>query len=606
MLEPIQDLVKKNIAAAKCLVKVKKGKACLRLLNPSESAVHIHRDMVLAKVSDVHSNSISVLEDKSKTVRPPSQENQSDKEKPLIEFDLSGSDLNDEQKQTLRDLVLKNRDSFFLGIHDLGKTDAFSHRIDTEDVRPIRQAPYRTTPQTKENIDNQLDQLLEKDMITPSSSAWTSPIVMVKKKSGEYRMAIDYRKLNSVTKPISYPLPRLEEIFETLGDRKAKIFSTLDLASGFWEVPMDESTKEKAAFVCHRGVFEWNVMPFGLSGAPITFQMMMTQVLREMNWRYVLVYVDDVLVFSRSFEEHLDHLQTVFDKIREAKLTLKPEKCKFAVPKVKYLGHIISKNGVEVDPEKIEAVKSFPRPKKVKEVRSFLGLCNYYRKFVEGYSKLTSPLTKLLRKDAIFQWTDSCQKAFDSLKDALSSAPVLIFPDMNKGFTLTTDASNIAIGYVLSQEDSDGKDHPIAFGGRSLSRSEEHWSTSEKECLAVIEGCRKYDSYILHQHFTIYTDHKALTWLQTAKHNSSRLNRWALELQAFKPNILYKKGSSNGAADALSRRPYDTTSDEPISDGDNIPTPPIATVIVDNTCELKPGEPGETTLYYARCCATIH
>ena len=379
---------------------------------------------------------------------------------------------------------------------------------------------------------------------------------MVKKKSGEFRFAIDYRRLNRVTKPMSFPLPRLDDVFDTVGSANAKIFTTLDLASGFWQIPLDPETKHKSAFITHQGIYQFRKLPFGLMNSPMTFQLAMTQALRGMNWKYALIYVDDILIFSQNFEEHLQHLSQIFQRLREANLKLKPSKCKFATKSVIYLGHVLSKEGVHTDSSKIEAVKSFPIPKSQKEVRGFLGLCNYYRKFVKGFSIIASPLNALLRKEAKFTWSDECQTAFDSLKEALTSAPILAYPDMNKPFILSCDASGTAIGYVLGQLDDNGRERVIAYGGRALRDAERKWCIAERECLALVTAVKEYHAYLACTEFTIYTDHFSLKYLEKIKNANGRLGRWAIELQPYMKNICYKEGKKNGNADALSRRDY--------------------------------------------------
>ncbi|CAC5379676.1 Retrovirus-related Pol polyprotein from transposon 297 [Mytilus coruscus] len=299
-----------------------------------------------------------------------------------------------------------------------------------------------------------------------------------KRNSGE--IVLLEPKIKLPTKSSSFPIPRLENVFDTLGEVQPQILSCLDLQSGFWQVEVDDETKHKSAFIT-RNFFR---MPFGLKNAPISSQQLMSNVLRGLNWQFVLVYVDDILVFSKSFEEHLSHLEQVFTRLRDANLTLKPSKCVFAAKDVKYLGHIISKEGIKVDPEKTKAISTFPVPTRKKQVRSFLGMCNYYRRFVDSYSKIVTPLNGLLKKERerSFKWNKECQVAFDNLKQALLTPPVLAYPDMNKPFMVTCDASNSAIGFVLGQLDSQRKERVIAFGCKSLSKTEQVWSTTEKEC----------------------------------------------------------------------------------------------------------------------------
>ncbi|CAC5415726.1 unnamed protein product [Mytilus coruscus] len=320
---------------------------------------------------------------------------------------------------------------FAKDITELGCTKIGKHIIDTGDANPVRQFPYRTTPKTKEEINTFLDEMEEQGIIRKSMSPWSSPILLVAKPNGEKRIP--------------------------LGKKQAQTYSVSDMRQGFWQLELDEQSKGKTAFMTHRGQYEFNRLPYDLANSPATFNMIMNEVIRDLNWKSALVYVDDILIYSKNFEEHLCHLAALFDKLIEANLKLKPSKCQFACKEVQYLGHIITKEGIAVDPEKTASVHSFAAPKNVKEVRMFLGLCNYYRKFIHNYSKITSPLNQLLHKDQQFKWTDECQRSLETLKTKLTSAPILVFPDFNKEFILHTDASGTAIGYVLGQHDKDKK-----------------------------------------------------------------------------------------------------------------------------------------------------
>ncbi|CAC5382706.1 Transposon Ty3-G Gag-Pol polyprotein [Mytilus coruscus] len=351
----------------------------------------------------------------------------------------------------------------------------YQHVIETDDAPPVRKRFYRQTPQVFEEMNRQIEQMLKYDIIEESNNEWQSPVVMCKKKSGEMRFCVDYRLLIKYTRQNFFPLPRLEDVFDALGKAQVSIFSTLDLLSGYWQCGLNPKTAHKAAFVTPSGVYQWERLPFGLASAPSSFQHLLTQDPRSLNYKIALVYVDDILVFSRSFEEHVNHLQLVFDKLISAGLTLKPGKCLFARKEVIYLGHTISKEGVKVDTSKVDAVSSFSVPKNQKQIRSFLGLTNYYRKFIEGYSHITTPLNHLMGNDVPFEWSEKCQMAFDQLKKALCSAPILAYPNMSKPFILTTDASGTAIGYILGQLDSKGQEKVIAYGGRSLTQGERAW-----------------------------------------------------------------------------------------------------------------------------------
>ena len=389
--------------------------------------------------------------------------------------------------------------------------------------------------------------MLQNDIIEPSSSPWHCAVILVKKKSGEFRFAVDYRRLNSITKPQIFPLPRLDDMLDTIGETSAQYFSVLDMASGFWQILLDQETKHKSAFITHNGLNQFKTLPFGLSNAPMSFQIVMTEVLRGLNWKHVLRYIDDVLVLSRTLDEHLEHLQD-----------LKPSKCSFATKSVKYLGHQITRSGILVDSDKINAVRNFPTPKSLHDLRSFLELCNYYRRFVKNYSKISAPLNKLknLQKDEKFKWTEVSERAFINLKMAMTTRPVLSYPNMQRSFILSTDASGEAISYILGHKDDAGREHAIAYGGRALRSNEKKWSISERECLAAVEGVRQYRHFLEHQHFTVVTDHAALKWLKDIRHSSGRLSRWSMLLQGFNYEIVHKPGKSHSNADTLSRTTY--------------------------------------------------
>ena len=299
---------------------------------------------------------------------------------------------------------------------------------------------------------------------------------------------------------------------------------------------------------------------------------MLTQVLKNLNYKIALVYVDDILVLSKNFEDHIRHLQLIFDRLMAAGLTLKPSKCKFALKEVIYLGHRISKEGVKVDVSKVEAVRSFPVPKNETQVRSFVGLCNYYRKFVKNFTNIAKPLTELTKHNTPFEWTEKCQQAFEKLKDALCSPPILAYPDLTKPFILTTDASGSAIGYILGQLDSEGKERVCAYNGRSLSESEKKWPISEKECLAVLEGIKTYHVYLANSRFKVYTDHQALKWLSNIKQSTGRLARWAVLLQGYDYEICFRRGKLNSNADCLSRRDYPNNQSAPNEPEESLPS----------------------------------
>ncbi|CAF2205227.1 unnamed protein product [Rotaria magnacalcarata] len=443
-------------------------------------------------------------------------------------------------------------------------------------TQPSNMQPYRLPPSKKTIVDKQLDEMLEAGQIAPSRSPWASPIVLSPKKDGSLRFYVDYRKLNASTIRTAYPMPRVDDTLDSL--RAAQYISTLDLRSGYWQVEIDPDSRDKTAFITHRGLYEFLVMPFGLSNAPATFQRLMDIVLAGIKWQSCLVYIDDIIVFSPTFEQHIHDLSTVFDRPANAGLTLKASKCDFCRRELKYLGHLITADGIKPDLGLVASVQLFPQPTKIKDIQSFLGLTGYYRKFIKDYAKMAEPLISQLRSQQKskrplnhIEWSDKCTKAFEELKTALTQAPILQTPNFTEPFILEIDACDYGLGAILSQE-YDNQLFVIAYASRTQTAAERNYFPTEKEALAIYWATKHFRPYLEGTMIYIRSDCRALQWLLDTKDSSGRLARWAISLSAFNiVDIKYKPGKINTNCDTLSRYPLsphltllNTTSSPPL------------------------------------------
>ena len=462
-----------------------------------------------------------------------------------------------EVREQVQDHLIQSADIFALDDTQLGVTSWVEHSIDTGEAKPIKQRPWRTPLAYREKVIALVTDMLARGVVVPSRSSWASPVVLVAKKDGSLRFCVDFRKVNSVTHKDVYPLPRVDDILDSMGKNSAHYFSKLDLRSGYWQVKMAPSDQEKTAFTTFHGLFEFTVMPFGLCNAPATFQRLMEAVLHGLLGNFVSVYLDDIIIYSPTVEDHLKHLNSVFDRLRQAGLRLKPSKCQFLCSQIAYLGHVISADGIHPDPEKIIKIQSWPRPINQKELQRFAGLANYYRRFAKDFAKKFSPLRALLKVGVPFVWTPSAQKAFDEVKHLLTSPPVLTFPRLGQPFEIWTDASYSGLGAALCQEAEDGKIHPVAYASRGLLKHEQNYAVSELEGLAVVWALAHFHAYIVGQDVTVYTDHAALQSLLKAPKLSGRLMRWSLKLQQFMPTIKHRPGAMHVVPDALSRMPQE-------------------------------------------------
>lgn len=456
------------------------------------------------------------------------------------------------QQQDIKNIIHANYECF-KPISSHGTAKHTKHHISLlPNTTPIKQRQYPIPLSQQDEVQRQTKQMLKENVIQPSHSPWSSPLLLAKKKTGEWRFCIDFRRVNSATKKDVYPLPRIDDILNSL--RGAKYFSTIDLTSGYWQIPMDKQSREITAFRSPLGLYEFTVMPFGLANAPATFQRMMDNTLRDKINNGVLVYIDDIVIYGRTFEEHLKNLQETLTLLNQNGLKCKAEKCCFGYTEIKFLGHAVDSEGIHPDPGKIGSIIAAIEPKSEKEVRSFLGLCSYYRKFVKGFAIIAEPLNKLTRKDVRFEWTEETKRSFQQLKKRLCEAPVLHHFDPRYPIILSTDASGTGIGGVLGII-KDNREHLIACCSRSLNDHERNYGITEMECLAIVWSCEQFRHYLLGNKFTIKTDHSALTWLNSMKEKNRKVARWAIQLSEFNYVIEYRRGRENTNADYLSRYP---------------------------------------------------
>lgn len=440
----------------------------------------------------------------------------------------------------------------------LDSTNLIAHRIElTEEAKkqaPVRINPFPVSPKRQQQIDEELNNMLKAGLIERSYSDWALRLVPVDKPDGSVRLCLDARKLNDRTVRDSYPLPHADRILSRLGT--CKFISTIDLSKAFLQVPLHPKSRKYTAFsVLGRGLFQFTRMPFGLVNSPATLSRLMDRVLGGSELEpNVFVYLDDIIVISDTFEEHLEQLREVARRLRTANLSINVTKSKFCVAEVPYLGYILSQHGLRPNPDRIEAIVNFERPNSLKALRRFLGMCNYYRRFISNYSAVVQPLTDLLKdKPKSVKWNESSEVAFVNIKELLITSPILTTPDFKRPFDIHCDASDVAIAGVLTQS-YDGLDKPIAYFSQKLGTTQQRYCATEKEALAVLRSIDKFRCYIEGTKFTVYTDASALTYiLRSSWKTSSRLCRWSIELQRYEMEIKHRKGVDNVVPDALSR-----------------------------------------------------
>jgi hypothetical protein len=424
-------------------------------------------------------------------------------------------------------------------------------RLDTGDARPVARRPYRNALIASAGFLDQLMQWEKKGIIRRSSSAWSAPVLLVPKKNGTWRTVVDFRQLNKLLTKEENPIPRISDVLDSF--HGAMFFTTLDLTSGYYQIAIAEEDCHKTAFSSQWGAWEFTKAAQGLSTSPALFQRTMELMLRGLVGVCAMCYIDDVIIYSPTFESHLSDVDQVLTRIQEAGMTVKLSKCSFFSRQVEYLGHIISDEGIKVCPDKVLAIKQFPVPSNATGVRSFLGVANFYRRFIKDFSRIARPLHALTKKGITFSWPLEAQVAFDTLKTKLVEAPVLVYPDFEKTFELNVDACDVGAGGVLVQLDDEGHPHPIAFYSAVYTSTEANYSVPERECLAMVKALRHFRPYIFGRQILVYTDHKPLQWLASISDPAGRLIRWALVIADYDIVIRHRPGVANTDADGLSR-----------------------------------------------------
>lgn len=470
-------------------------------------------------------------------------------------FNRSIKDMNTQQRIKIAELLIKYATVFAKNDMDLGLYNGpIKHKIDTGDAQPIRQRLRRTPLKFENEEEKHLQQMLEKGVIQPSCSDWASAPVLVRKKDGSIRYCIDYRALNKVTTKDAFPLPRMETCIDTL--RGCVYMSCVDMASGYWQLLVHPKDRHKTAFITKYGLFEHVRLPFGLCNSPASFNRVMQCILQGLTWSECLAYLDDVIILGKNFDDHLQNLSAVLDRFKTYNLKLKPSKCQLFQKEVKFLGKIVNENGISVNPESVEVIKSWPIPKTKKQLESFLGFTNYHREHIRNYSNIAAPLHRLTREKTEFDWNDTCQEAFSNLKSALIQATILGYPDPNETFILDTDASDGTIGAELSQIQN-GIERTICFASKIMTATQRKYCTTRKELLAIVTFTRQFRHYLLGGQFLVRTDHNSLTWLLNFQNIEGQLARWIEELSQYDMIIQHRPGKKHGNADALSRIPDD-------------------------------------------------
>lgn len=472
------------------------------------------------------------------------------------EFEVNLEHLNADRKKKILDLIEKHESVFARNKYDIGQVRKHEAKIRLSELRHVAKKPYKTSFPDQKEIEEQIAKLLENGLIEESASPFAAPVTLVfKKEDGRRsRLCVDFRDLNKIVVPEEQPFPKIDDILVEAG--KAKYYTVVDLNSAFWSIPVRRKDRHKLAFVTKRGHYQWRVLPFGLKTSPAIFQRILASIIRKHGLQHCCVnYIDDCLIFSNSFEEHVQHIDQLMTAIKEEGFRLKLLKCDFARNSVKYLGHILSTNKVQPINDNLRAIRDFERPKNVKKLRSWLGKINFYHRFIQNPGERLEPLHALLKKNTRFKWSESCEKAFEDIKSCLCSSPILAIFDREKPAYIYTDASNYGLGAVLKQPDANGVLHPVAYFSKKLSPTQLKQPVIYKECLAIKEAVSFWQYWLIGNSFTVVTDHRPLETLRVKARTDEPLGDLTLYLSQFNFRIVYSPGKLNVEADALSRSP---------------------------------------------------
>ena len=564
---------------ASTLVDINEGCTCkVRMLNPFPTAMSIKQDAVIGRAEPIQGKPVVIVSQEDETEREnytsarrvklvaeevketmPANVSRAINLDENLEipahldklYNKTTEGLDDYEKKRVAQLLCKFADSFSKDEWDLGLTHLTSHAIKTEGAPPVKQPPRRVPLAYAADEKKAIEDLKAKGVIRESVSPWASPIVLVKKKDGGVRPCVDYRKVNELVKPDGFPLPRIQDCLDAVAG--SELFSIFDLTSGYFQIPLLEQDIPKSAFVCKYGHYEMTRMPFGLNNAASTFQRTMELALSNLQWITCLIYIDDIIVFGKTFEQHMSRVEEVLERIKAAGLKLKPEKTEMLQKEVVFLGHVVSGEGVRPNPTNIEKIMSWPKPKNAKQVKQLVAMGSYYRRYVKDFASMVRPMIDLTKKGKKFIWTEACDRSFDSMKKALVSTDVMGYPVNDGGeFILDVDASDIGIGGILHQI-QEGRERVIAYASRALNKAEKNYCITEEELLAVRYFIEHFRQYLLGRRFRVRSDHQALVWLFRLREPRGKIARWLEILSQYDFCIEYRPGKQQGHCDALSR-----------------------------------------------------